>query len=119
MSWDNTKKKFYAAHSSGEKKNLSVEWIINHFVATQPLSGINSRDLQSICPSLKISESCLDIQIYRVFHKNSRLKIMKDPVLTAYLVDVHIVGDCVVTDGVVAEPLHGDQGGVVPLTKEN
>ena len=104
-----------------KKTNLSVEWIINHFVATQPLSGINSRDLQSICPSLKISESCLDLQIYRVFHKNNRPEIMKDPVsvLTAYLVDVDIVGDCVVTDGVVAEPLHSDQGGVVPLTKEN
>ena len=46
---------------------------------------------------------------------------MKDPVcvLTSYLVDVDIVGHSVVTDGVVAEPLHGDQGGVVPLTKEN
>ena len=46
---------------------------------------------------------------------------MKDPVsvLTAYLVDVDIVGDCVVTDGVVAEPLHSDQGGVVPLAEEN
>ena len=40
-------------------------------------------------------------------------------VLTAYLVDVHIVGLGVVTDGVAAEPLHGDQGGVVPLAKEN
>ena len=43
------------------KTNLSVKWIINHFVATQPLGGVNSGDLQSIIPSLKIAESCLDL----------------------------------------------------------
>ena len=39
--------------------------------------------------------------------------------LTAYLVDVDIIGLGVVTDGVATEPLHSDQGGVVPLAKEN
>ena len=73
------------------------------------------------CPSQKIlvgSTGRRPLQYCR-FILGSIVDLKKDPVsvLTAYLVDVDIVGDCVVTDGVVAEPLHGDQGGVVPLTK--
>ena len=35
--------------------------------------------------------------------------------MSCYLVYVDVVGLRVVADGVPAEPLHGDQGGVVPL----
>ena len=80
--------------------NLSIERVVYHLIATKPFSGVDPGYFQSVLPSLKNSVS-------HSIHGFDTI---------THLIDVDVVGLCVVADLIIPEPLHGDQGSVVPLT---